>query len=273
MFLFLSKLLPLLVYPLGLACLLVLIALVRLFQKSRKSFQPLVQGCLIAALLILWFSSTPLSSQLVLGSLERQFQDFTAIETLPNADAIVVLGGATMGAVPPRLYPEVMDAGDRLIQAVRLYRSGKAPRILLSGGKIQWQAAKVPVPSEAEDMEVLLHLFGIADTDLILEGNSLNTYQNAINSQKLFAKYQIKRILLVTSAFHMPRALAIFHKLGIDAIPAPTDFRTIEPRLHKRRSVQEVLLGLLPSADQLNNTSLGMKEYLGIWVYRLRGWA
>jgi uncharacterized SAM-binding protein YcdF (DUF218 family) len=272
MFLFLSKLLPLLIYPLGLACLLILLALLRLFQQSRKRPQPLVQGCLIAALMILWLSSTPFSSQLILGSLERQFQDFTALETLPHADAIVVLGGATIGVQPPRLYPEVMDAGDRLIQAVRLYRLGKAPRILLSGGRIQWQALKVQLPSEAEDMEVLLQLFGIADKDLILERNSLNTYQNAINSQKLFAQYQIKRILLVTSAFHMPRALAIFQKLGIDAIPAPTDFRTIASPDAQDNSLQKVLLSLLPSADQLNNTSLGMKEYIGIWVYRLRGW-
>jgi uncharacterized SAM-binding protein YcdF (DUF218 family) len=270
MFLFLSKLLPLLVYPLGLSCLLVLLAILRLFQTSRKRSQPLVQGCLIAAVLILWLSSTSLSSKLILGSLERQFQEFSAIETLPPADAIVVLGGATAGVSPPRLYPEVTDAGDRLIEAVRLYRSGKAPKILLSGGRIQWQPSAIPLPSEAEDMEVLLQLFGIPDTALILEPNSLNTYQNAINTQKLLTQNHLNQILLVTSAFHMPRALAIFQKLGIDAIPAPTDFRTIEAETH---SFQEFLLSLLPSADHLNNTSMGLKEYIGIWVYRLRGWA
>lgn len=273
MFLFLSKLLPLLVYPLGLACLLMLLALLCLFQQSRKKNYLFVQGCLIVALLILWLSSTPFSSRFILGSLERQFQDFTAIDTLPNADAIVVLGGATVGVAPPRLYPEVMDGGDRLIQAVRLYRLGKAPKLLLSGGRIQWQASAVPVVSEAEDMKILLELFGIPNTALILEPDSLNTYQNAINSQRLFAKNQIKRILLVTSAFHMPRSLAIFQKLGIDAIPAPTDFRTIALPEDQTESLQQWLLNLLPSADNLNNTSVGLKEYIGLWVYRWRGWA
>lgn len=273
MFLFLSKLLPLLVYPLGLACVLILLAIFRLYQQSRKRPDVFMQGCLIAAVLILWLSSTPLSSRFVLGSLERQFQDFAGIETLPPADAIVVLGGATVGVAPPRFFPEVMDGGDRVIQAVRLYRLEKAPKILLSGGRIQWQASKVPVASEAEDMKILLDLFGIPETDLILETNSLNTYQNAINSQKLLAKNNLKQILLVTSAFHMPRALAIFQKLGIEAIPAPTDFRTIASVEDQSRSVQQFLLSLLPSADNLNNTSVGLKEYLGIWVYRLRGWA
>ncbi|MFZ9738114.1 MAG: YdcF family protein [Prochlorotrichaceae cyanobacterium] len=273
MFLFLSKLLPLFVYPLGLSCLCILVALICLRPKSRKTPYRFIQGCLIVAIVLLWFSSTPFSSKILLGSLERQFEDYSAIETLPNADAIVVLGGATHGIAPPRLYPELGDAGDRLIQAVRLYRLGKAPKILLSGGKIQWTDSEVPIGSEAEDMQTLLHLFGIADADLILEPDSLNTYQNAVNSQKLLNQNHLKRILLVTSAFHMPRALAIFTKLGIDAIPAPTDFRTIGSLGGQHFSVQQFLLNLLPSADHLYKTSMGLKERIGIWVYRWRGWA
>jgi uncharacterized SAM-binding protein YcdF (DUF218 family) len=279
-FLFFSKLLPSLFYPLGFSCILILIALVLLGKKSHfPRFAQMAKVCLGAALLILWLSSTSLGAQVALGSLEQAFVNNGAIETLPTVNAIVVLGGATHGASGSRIYPEVNDAGDRLVHGVRLYRAGKANWILLSGGRIQWkqtsstsQTASKAL-SEAEDMKSLLELFGIPDRAFILEPESLNTYQNAVNTKALLVEHDLKRILLVTSAFHMPRALAIFKKLGIDAIPAPTDFRVSREPGEESASFQQFCLDLLPSADQLKNTSMGMKEYMGLWVYRLRGWA
>jgi uncharacterized SAM-binding protein YcdF (DUF218 family) len=230
-----------------------------------------IKVCLSSAILLLWLSSTPLASALTLGTLEHQFEGFTTLEKLPTADAIVVLGGATVGITPPRRYPEVNDAGDRLITAVRLYRSGKAPKMILSGGCIQWNPSSPALASEAEDMQVLLELFGIRSQDLLLDSYSLNTYQNAINTQRILRKEHLKTILLVTSAFHMPRALAIFQQLNIDTTPVPTDFRTL--RDPQNSSLQDFLLNLFPSVEYLNQTSLGLKEYVGLFVYRLRGWA
>ena len=276
-FLFFSKLLPSFFYPLGFSCILILIALVLLGKKSHfPRVTQMAKGCLGAALLILWLSSTSLGARLALGSLEQGLISYGSIESLPIVDAIVVLGGATHGASDTRIYPEVTDAGDRLVHTVRLYRAGKAKRIILSGGRIQWQQGSTEsqnpskVLSEAEDMKSLLELFGIPDRAFILEPDSLNTYQNAINTKALLEENNFKQILLVTSAFHMPRALAIFKKLGIDAIPAPTDFRVSR---EESPSFQQFCLDLLPSAEQLKNTSMGMKEYVGFWVYRLRGWA
>lgn len=267
MFLFFSKLLPLFVYPLGLAFCLMTVALVVMGKRPRMA-----AGCLMSAMGVLWFSSSPLAVNVVIGSLEARYSRYADIAALPTAEAIVILGGATYEPLPPRSFPEVNEAGDRVFQAARLYAAGKAPVIILSGGRIRWSQQETPDQSEAQDMATLLTMMGNVSVDnFILEPTSLNTYQNAINVQQILQEQAIETILLVTSAFHMPRALAIFHKLGIDAIPAPTDFYIVD-QPPERFSLQQLLLDLLPSVGNLEKTSRGVKEYIGIVVYWLRGW-
>jgi uncharacterized SAM-binding protein YcdF (DUF218 family) len=267
MFLFLSKLLPLFFYPLGLACGLIVVALVLLRKRPR-----IAAGCLITALLVLWLSSSVWGVKLAIGTLERRYAAYADPAVLPQAEAIVVLGGATASAIPPRVRPEVNEAGDRLFEALALYRAGKAPLVVLSGGRIQWNARERAESAEAEDMVRLLRMMSDIPLErFILEPHSLNTYQNAVNVQKILEPRHIHQILLVTSAFHMPRAIAIFRKLGIDAIPAPADF-LVENEQRETDSFQRFLLGFLPDAQNLSLTSKGMKEYVGLIVYWLKGW-
>jgi uncharacterized SAM-binding protein YcdF (DUF218 family) len=83
----------------------------------------------------------------------------------------------------------------------------------------------------------------------------------------------IRRVLLVTSAMHMPRSLGIFQRQGIEAIPAPTDFLITEQEIEEPDTTPEAtILSLLPDADRLRNTTRAIKEYLGMVIYRLRGW-
>ncbi|BFM38321.1 YdcF family protein [Synechocystis sp. LKSZ1] len=259
MFLFLSKLLPLFFYPLGLATLL--LGLIAVWSWKQRSW---LQGPALVGFVVLYFGGNVWVSDALLGSLEY---GVLAPEPIPSAEAAVVLGGAVYGSNDSQRVPEVNEAGDRLIYAAQLYQQGKIPRLLLTGGRIPWLGGG---RSEAEDMATLLQLFGIPKTALLLEPQALNTYENALFSKKILQEQQIKTFLLITSAFHMPRAKLIFEKLGLTVIPTPTDFRT--PSLKANPPLGAMLLGLFPDAKYLENTTLALKEYLGLGIYKLRGW-
>jgi uncharacterized SAM-binding protein YcdF (DUF218 family) len=262
MFLFLSKLLPLLLlYPLGLSCLLLLLALLLLWRRPRLAWLPI-----LLVLVLLGVSSSAWASEGLVRSLEFQYLP----RELPKADAIVVLGGASQPAFPPRQMPEVMEEGDRILYGAKLYREGKAPKVILSGGRIDWQGGGTP---EAVDMANLMEPMGVPKTAVILEPSSYNTYENAINVKAIMEAQGIRTILLVTSAMHMPRAIAIFKRLGIETIPAPTDYLTTDPNYRAvPKSSQEQVLRLLPDVERLRLTTRALKEYVGTAIYRVRGW-
>ncbi|MGK7943875.1 MAG: YdcF family protein [Microcystaceae cyanobacterium] len=259
MFLFLSKLLPLFLYPLGLASLLMLVTLILWWKHSRWTPYPIA-----ISLIVLLLASNVWVSHGLIYSLERQIPSLTNV---PNADAIVILGGATRSPVIPRQMVEVNEHGDRLLYATKLYKEGKAPLIIAAGGRIGWSGQK---GSEAQDMAELLQLMGVPKTAIIEEPESLNTYQNAININSILQQENIKQIILITSAFHLPRSLLIFKKLGINPIPAPTDF--FVTLNNAPSSLEGIILGILPDAHRLSVTTLALKEYIGIIIYRLRGW-
>ncbi|MEO0539616.1 MAG: YdcF family protein [Cyanobacteria bacterium P01_A01_bin.105] len=262
MFLFLSKLLPLLVYPLGLTCLLLVVALGCLGQRPGWA-----RSAIAAALMVLFLSSNSWVAARVVQSLEWRYQP---PKPMPTADVIVVLGGSTYAATAPRPWVEVNEAGDRVIYAVHLYQQGKAPLLLFSGGRIDWKNGG---PPEADDMSQIALAMGVPRHDILQEPNSLNTYQNAVNVQAMLRQQQLDRVLLVTSATHMPRAAAIFRKLGIDIIPAPTDYWVSQARFTEdHHSWQGRLLGALPTAEAMFQITRAFKEYMGLAVYRLKGW-
>lgn len=263
MFLFLSKLLPIFLYPLGLSCLLLLLAFVLLWRRPRLAAIPIG-----LALVLLLVSSSAWVSNWLVRSLEYQHLPQANI---PKADAIVVLGGATHPATPPRPWVEVTEEGDRILYAAKLFREGKAPRIILSGGRIDWEG-KNNTP-EAADMAELIKTMGVPETAIIQEPTSRNTRENAVNSKKIMDAQGIRTILLVTSALHMPRSLRIFQKLGIDAIPASTDFLSSDREIQELHNTpQGITLNSLPDAERLRNTTRALKEYIGIGIYWLRGW-
>ena len=263
MFLFLSKLLPLLVYPVGLSSLMMGLTLWWIWRRRQRWA---MTSAAIALFILLASSNAWVATELV-KSLEWRYLPPVPV---PEADAIVVLGGSTRPADYPRPWVDVLESGDRVLYGAQLYKAGKAPKLIFSGGRIDWRGGG---PPESDDMAQIAMAMGVPRRDIIEEPSSLNTYQNAVNTQVILKQEKIERILLVTSAMHMPRSLAIFKKLGINAIAAPTDF------LVSKRALTEVigtrkalLLSLLPNASNLNNVSRAMKEYIGLVVYKLRGW-
>ncbi|WP_424103161.1 YdcF family protein [Moorena producens] len=280
MFLFLSKLLPLFLYPLGLACVLLVVALVMSWRNPRWVPIPVA-----LALIVLLVSSNTWVTNSLIRSLEWQY---LPTSELPEADVIVILGGATKPPFPPRPTPEVDEAGDRVLYGAQLYREGKAPWVIPAGGRLVWgsssnnssqrlsaqsaQSSQRLAP-ESEDMAQILEDLGVPRAAIIQESRSFNTHQNAVNVRKILDQRDLRKVLLVTSAIHMPRSVLVFRRQGIDVIPAPTDFLVSQYELDEpSTSTQAALLHSLPNADQLSRITRAIKEYIGIVAYRIRGW-
>jgi uncharacterized SAM-binding protein YcdF (DUF218 family) len=261
MFLYLSKLLPLFFYPLGFACVLMVVALITLWKRPRWA-----AGVITLALIVLLVGSNGWVSRFLVRSLESQ----NLAGELPKAEAIVVLGGAVKPSVPPRPGVDLSEEGDRVLYAAQLYQRSLAPLVIVSGGRINWRGQG---RSESADMATILSQMGVPTTAIIQDPDSLNTHENAVNVRKILNSRGIHQVLLVTSAMHMPRSLLIFKHQGIAAIPAPTDFLITENYLQElQSSPQSMLLNLLPDVERLNQFTHALKEYIGLVVYRLRGW-
>jgi uncharacterized SAM-binding protein YcdF (DUF218 family) len=262
MFILLSKLLPLFIYPLGLAFILLLLGL---FLPRRFNSQRLF---VILAILLIWIGSNRWVAFTLARSLEWRYLPGNQIA---YAEAIVVLGGGTDPLQQPRSTVEINGAGDRVLYAAKLYHQGKADHILLSGGRIDWLNSGT---SPAEEMASILELLGVPRDAMWLETTSRNTYENAVNSQKIMAQQDVNRIILVTSALHMPRALGLFRHQGLEVIPAPTDFQVTFDNWQQltEASFTSQIMSLFPSVDNLSSVTQSLKEYIGLFVYHLRGW-
>jgi uncharacterized SAM-binding protein YcdF (DUF218 family) len=262
MFLYLSKLLPLFFYPLGLSCVLLVVGLLTIGKRPRTA-----TSAIALALIILLGTSNGWVSRYLVRSLEWQN---ISQSPLPTTEAIIVLGGATRSSLPPRPTVDLQESGDRVIYAAQLYRQKKAPLIILSGGRIEWFGKGTP---ESQDMATILTSIGIPAEALIQEPDSLNTYENATNVKKILDTRKIKKVLLVTSAIHMPRSLLIFQKQNIDVTPAPTDFLVSSGEFEELTSTpKSAILNLMPDTNNIDIFTSALKEYIGIVVYRLRGW-
>lgn len=262
-FLYLSKVLPLLIYPLGLSCLLMLVALGMLWKYPKKAAFPLA-----LALVVLLVSGNGWVSEWLVRSLEWQNMP---PQELPVADAVVVLGGGIKEWKEPRRWPDLSEGGDRIVHGAQLYNQYKASILILSGGRIDWQ--KGTGPSESKDMAEIAEYLGVPRAAIIEDPEALNTHENAVNVGQIMDERGINQVLLVTSAMHMPRALWTFRGEGIDATPAPTDFLTTKPPLHERELTPgEILLNILPDVQRIGHTTKALKEYTGLVIYRLRGW-
>lgn len=267
MFIYFSKFLPLFVYPVGLTLALLATAL---FLSRRASWRRWQQAVLAAALLVLWLSSTRWVSYGLARSLEWQY---LPLEPMPPAEAIVILGGGVYPQLAPRPLPEVNQAGDRLIYGAWLYHQGLADTVLLSGGMVPWLNPGEGA-TEAQTMADLLGMLAVPQEALLLEEESRNTYENAVFTKEMLAEQGINRILLVTSAAHMPRSVMLYEAQGFEVIPAPTDYRVTEAdwRFLFEAGWEEQVFHWLPDAYNLYVTSVMLKEYVGMVVYGLRGW-
>jgi uncharacterized SAM-binding protein YcdF (DUF218 family) len=254
MFFYLSKIFWLAAQPLNLAILLLLVA-VAAGLSGRRRISVRLSGC---AFLILALSSWTALGAWMISPLEERF----ARPQLPDrVDGIIVLGGGFESAINiVRGGYELNGSGDRFVEAAILARRFPTARIVVSGGN---PALAVDEEPDATTAPRLLTALGVAPERLVLEGKSRNTYENAIFTKALIAPKTAGTWILVTSAFHMPRAKAAFDKAGFPVIPWPVDYR----------STGREGLGLLARnpIDALRTTTYAVHEWIGLLAYWLTG--
>ena len=246
--------------PVPLSILISLMGLFLLwFTKRQRTGKILVS---FGIFLVLFFSYNAPSNQL-LRPLEKKYdteniqvENSIPSENMGSVKFIVVLGG---GHTSDANLPITSQIGEntlvRLIEGIRLYRKYAGVKLVLSGGR-----GSDPVPN-AHIMANLAKELGVNENDILIESKSKDTIDEA-NFIKPIVKNE--KFILVTSALHMPRAMAMFRKLGMNPIPAPTghkvkDSQTLNPLL------------FIPNAGDLLKSEAGLHEYLGMVWSKLRG--
>lgn len=244
-----SEILEALAFPPGNALVLAVAALL-----LRRGLRRVLIG---AAFVLLYVQSAPLTVQMFIAPLERYPP--LALDKVPTADAIVVLGGGRYRDAPEYGYDSASDLTlARLQYAADLARVSGLP-LVVSGGSVEAEPA-----TEASIMAgTLRRTFGI-NNEILTEDRSRNTAQNAFYTKELLDMRGWRRVLLVTHARDMPRALAMFEKIGVEVVPAPAHF---EAQAHAG-ALQ--LSDLLPSAKAMYQFRLAAHEYVGLVWYRMR---
>ncbi|WP_461205771.1 YdcF family protein [Clostridium sp. DL1XJH146] len=216
------------------------------FRKKHK-----ISKFILVATIALYLFSIPLVGEFLIGSLEKEYFP----PENPSGDVIIMLGaGATLDT------PNVNGKGhlsgyaaNRLLTVAQLYKKLDVP-IILSGGQVFGFTGK-----EADIAKEILIGIGIPEEKIITEGKSLNTTQNAQYTKEIIMQYEFRDPIVVTSAFHMPRAVKQFEKVDVQVEGYPTDYQT---NINKRYSFYD----FIPSASSINYSSLAIKEYIGILV-------
>ncbi|MGA1029135.1 MAG: YdcF family protein [Flavobacteriaceae bacterium] len=242
---FLHKILPLLVLPI-MAFLGVL--LFGLYANKRK--------VIYCAMVVFYMLSTPFFSNCFFKAVEGDALTNT-LDHLPRANAIVVLSGMLrIDALGDSFGVNWIDA-DRFFGGLALYAAQKAPLIVFTGGKSPYRQSVV---SEGAVLKKYALDYGIPSEAIFVTEDVLNTAEEAQAVAKLLGNK--RKIILVTSAFHMKRAKGLFEKKGIEVIPHKVDYKT-PPKLSAN------LIDFLPTASALENTETGLRELLGRLYYGL----
>lgn len=212
-----------------------------------------------AAVLLLTVSALPVGAWL-LAPLEERFPR-PAPDTLGAIDGIVVLGGA--------LRPDIAEArgvlalnryAERIAEAIMLARRYPEARLVFTGGSADVRGIRM---TEAAALEPYLEPLGLPPGRVLLEAASRNTHENATKTWDRVHPRPGERWLLVTSAFHMPRAVGVFRAAGWDPIPYPVDYNVS----HRER------WPVLAPAMHWRDLSLAVHEYIGLLVYYFAGYS
>lgn len=252
MFFILSKTLDVLLSPLSWAILLLVAGFVR-HRGSVPAWAPL--GALA---ILVFFSLEPVSN-----SLRRRLETTAQRTERRNVtyDVVILLGGLVQEA-PTAAWglPSYNDHAERLLATYDVLRSGHAKEAIVSGGAVQANQAVI----EARVLASQLEAWGIDRGRIIVEDRARNTRENAEYSKAVVDAHQFKRLLLVTSAEHMPRALDCFHKVGLDPDALPVDYRSYDPA--------QMTGSLVPRAGPLADSTAAIRELVGRFIYRLIGY-
>jgi uncharacterized SAM-binding protein YcdF (DUF218 family) len=244
----LSKILPLFVLPLG--CSLILL----LWGLARRRRGPLVAG-----VIVLLVSSNPLVGRSLIRVTEGWAERKPAA-SVGQADAVVVLSAGRTAAPGPEQVSEWRDA-NRFFGGVELFLAGKAPLLVFTGA---WTSSDPALPREGEVLAAQAKALNVPPEQILVTGDVANTADEAREVAALLKPRVARapRVLLVTSAFHMPRARQVFEQAGVIVDPFPVSFSGSGSRL--------ALTSVLPSVSALSQTQTALRELYGRAFYWLR---
>ncbi|MEW6378906.1 MAG: envelope biogenesis factor ElyC [bacterium] len=256
----LKKIISQLLFPVFLILELSLIGLFLLwFTRRQRAGKILVT---IGLLLMLVLSFGGVSNRL-LKPLERKYEPYKLGSSSPSGSGqpikfIVVLGSGHYSDPNIPITSQLdEDALVRLVEGIRIYRKHAGSKLILSGGQLF-----DPV-SHAQVLADVAQELGVSERDIILESQSKDTWDEAMLIKPIVRQ---DRFILVTSASHMPRSMAMFKRLGMNPVPAPAG--------HLAKDAQMLSVGtFFPKAGNLRKAERVFYEYLGITWARLRGQA
>lgn len=245
--LFFNKFLPLFFLPIGWVLLLVLFGL---WKKRRWP--------LVAALVVLLVASMPYVGGRLLGRVETK-HPVLAISQVEPVDAVVVLGGILGPKAAADFVPNLTETGERFEAGVTLMQARKAPWLVFSGAKMGWRDTTA---TEGDELKRLAVARGIPGDQIVVTDYVANTADEAKAIAALMRDRGWKRVVLVTTGWHMPRSALQFRKAGVDCILFPVDLRFDPAR-------RPNLIDFVPRGEAWMNTETALRETYGYWFYRL----
>ena len=206
-------------------------------------------------------------SNFILLSLEKTYQ-YYKLQNVPKSDAIVVLAGMIFTPKIKIDEPEFNTHLDRILKAESLIKAKKAPLLFISGTTGKIFTEEIPESLQLKNWLVKRNFNEIFfnEKKIIIDIKSRTTYENILELKNFVQENKIKKILLVTSAFHLPRAMLLINKIinktniNLIVTPIPCDYQA-------REIFNNYLDYIIPNISAFQNSTLALKEYLGILYY------
>jgi len=254
-----AKFLAFATQPLAWAALLLVLALLRMQGKTRANSHR-GRGLIFSALFVLLVQGWEPLPDALLRQLETTYPAQQPGASLKNFTGVIVLGGALEPSyvLKGNNQPALNSAAERMTMPLSLLRQHPHLRLLFTGGEGELFAHG---SSEAERAKLFFDSLGVPPQQVLYESKSRTTFENATLSAVLPGINPSQPWLLLTSASHMPRAMAAFKKAGWNVTPYPVDFQSGEATPWSQYSM----------AQGARKWKLALHEIFGLWAYQLSG--
>jgi uncharacterized SAM-binding protein YcdF (DUF218 family) len=253
MFFIISKTISFVVKPLGL---LLIMTLLQLFIKNHTKRKKLT----IFILVYLYICSSPAIVNFCMSILEIPKLDIINVKNYQIG--VVLSGGLINESKSTNQNLHLGNQADRMWQAAELYKMGKVKQILISGGDGFNETDKDYIYENDKARDFLIKC-GVSPEDIMQEKKSVNTHENAFFSSKMI-KNKTEKVLIITSGFHLKRALACFRKQNVLCDGYPSS--------QISQNTKSTYLDFIPSVNSFYSLDLLAKEYIGMLVYKIFGY-
>jgi uncharacterized SAM-binding protein YcdF (DUF218 family) len=257
--LFIMRTLESLLYPIGFVWLCITVLAIALWRKKARRAGG---ACALLSVFVYLGGATPIPEHLI-SRLERPFANATAA-TAARADVVIVLGGNLSPSAHDSFEISLNSSADRIVTGVEVLRLKKVGAMIFSGGPAGIGTNRM---SEGKRVVNWLNTWNVASGEIIGLAPCLNTHDEALRVREVMAERHWTNAIRVTSAYHLPRALATFRKQGIDVRPVACDFEGLPVMERDIAGIR-----LVPLLERLKILTLYVHEVIGWYYYAARGW-